>query len=58
MQKVFYRKWTILNDKKRIVIKEKAKQIEIIQDIHRGIGESDASKAMASHHGIGAAYEK
>ena len=35
--------------KKRLVIKDKERQMEIIRDVHRGIGDSEHSKAMASH---------
>ena len=37
--------------KKRLVIKDKQRQMEIIRDVHRGIGDSEHSKAMASHRG-------
>ena len=37
--------------KKRLVIKNKERQMEIIKDVHRGIGDSEHSKAMASHRG-------
>ena len=31
--------------------KTKERQMEIIRDVHRGIGDSEHSKAMASHRG-------
>ena len=37
--------------KKRLFIKGKERQMEIIRDAHRGIGDSEHSKAMASHRG-------
>ena len=37
--------------KKRLVIKDKERQMEIIRDVHRGKGDSEHSKAMASHRG-------
>ena len=44
--------------KKRLVIKDKEYQMEIIRDVHRGIGDSEHSKAMASHRGKSSAYDK
>ena len=35
--------------KKRLVIKDKECQMEVISDVHQGIGDSERSKAMASH---------
>ena len=43
---------------KRLVVKERNRQIEVISDIHKGIGESEHSKAMASHKGKNSTYEK
>ena len=37
--------------KKRLVVKEKERQMEIIREVHRGIGDCEHSKAMASHRG-------
>ena len=37
--------------KKRLVIKDKERQMEIIRDVHRGIGDSEHSQAMTSHRG-------
>ena len=44
--------------KKRLVIKKKESQMEIIRDVHRGIGDSEHSKAMASHRGKNTTYDK
>ena len=44
--------------KKRLVIKEKERQMEIIRDVHRGIEDSEHSKAMASHRGKNTEYDK
>ena len=44
--------------KKRLVIKDKERQMEIIRDVHRGIGDSEHSKAMASHRGKNTTYDK
>ena len=42
----------------RLVIKEKESQMGIIRDVHRGNGESEHSKAMASHIGKNTTYDK
>ena len=44
--------------KKRIVIKGRNRHMEIIRDVHSGIGNSERSKAMASHRGKNSTYEK
>ena len=44
--------------KKHIVIKDKNLQMEIIRDVHSGIGNSEHPKAMASHRGKNLTYEK
>ena len=44
--------------KKRLVIKGKERQIEIIRDVHRRTGDSEYSKAMASHRGKNITYDK
>ena len=44
--------------KKRLVIKDKECQTEIIRDVHRGIGDPEHSKAMASHRGKNTTYDK
>ena len=44
--------------KKRLVIKDKERQMEIIRDVHRGIGDSEHSKAMGSHRGKNTTYDK
>ena len=44
--------------KKCIVIKDRNRQMEIIRDVHSGIGNSEHSKAMASHRGKNSTYEK
>ena len=43
---------------KRLVIKGKEHQMEIIRDIHRSIGDCEQSKAMASHRGKNTRYDK
>ena len=43
---------------KRVVVLEKQRQLEIIKDVHEGIGESSHSKAMSSHHGRDSTYSK
>ena len=43
--------------KKRLVIKDKEHQMEIIRDVHRGIGDSEHSKVMASHRGKNITYD-
>ena len=37
--------------KKRLVIKDKERQMEIIRDVHQGIEDSEHSKATASNRG-------
>ena len=44
--------------KKRIVIKDRNRQMEVIRDVHSGIGNSEHSKAMASYRGKNSTYEK
>ena len=44
--------------KKRIVIKDRNLQMEIIRDVHSGIGNSEHSKAMASHRGKNSTMKK
>ena len=44
--------------KKRLVIKDKKRQMEIIRDVNRGIGDSEHSKAMASHRRKNTMYDK
>ena len=43
---------------KRLFVKERNRQIEIISDIHKVTGESEHSKAMASHKCKNSTYEK
>ena len=43
---------------KRLVIKGKEHQMEIIRDMHRSIGDCEQSKAMASHRGKNTRYDK
>ena len=43
--------------KKRLVIKDKECQMEIISDVHQGIGDSERSKAMASHREKNTTYD-
>ena len=44
--------------KKRLVIKDKERQMEMIRDVHRGIGDSEHSRTMASHKGKNTTYDK
>ena len=44
--------------KKRLVIKDKERQMEIIRDVHRGIGDSEQSKAMDSPRAKSTTYDK
>ena len=44
--------------KKRLVIKDKERQMEITRDVYQGIGDSELSKAMASHRGENNVYDK
>ena len=44
--------------KERFVVKDKESQMEIIRDVHRGIGESERSKTVASRRGIKTTYDK
>ena len=44
--------------KKRLVIKDKERQMEIIRDVHRGIGDSEHSKAVASNRRKNTTYVK
>ena len=44
--------------KKRLVIKDKERQMAIIRDMHRGIGDSEHSKAITSHRGKNTMYDK
>jgi predicted GNAT superfamily acetyltransferase len=41
----------------RVVIIDEERQNEIIKDVHEGLGESNESKAMASHRGINTTYD-
>ena len=43
--------------KRRLVIKDKERQMEIIRDVHRGIGDSEHSKEH-SHRGKNTTYDK
>ena len=43
---------------KRLVIIEKGRQMEIIKDIHEGLGDTAHSKAMASHKGRDSTYSE
>ena len=43
---------------KRLVIKDRERQMEFIRDLHRGIGDSVQSKGMASHRGKNTTYDK
>ena len=43
---------------KRLVIKGKEHQMEIIRDMHQSIGDCDHSKAKASHRGKNTRYDK
>ena len=43
---------------KRLVIKDKERQMEFIRDLHRGIGDSVQSKGMASHRWKNITYDK
>ena len=45
-------------NKNRVVVFERKRQLEIIKDIHEGLGDSEAAKALASHYGHGATYDK
>ena len=51
-------KMDIFSTKKRIVIKDRNRQMEITRDAHSGIRNSERSKAMASHRGKNSMYEK
>ena len=44
--------------KKRLVIKDKERQMAIIRDMHQGIGDSEHCKAMALHRGKNTTYDK
>ena len=44
--------------KKHIVIKDRNLQMEIIRDVHSGVGNSEHSKATASHRDKNSMYEK
>ena len=44
--------------KSRLVIKSKDEQRQIIDDIHKGLGENPKAKAMASHRGRDTTYQK
>ena len=44
--------------KKRLIIKDKERQMEIVRDVHRGIGDSEHSKAMALHGGKNTTHDK
>ena len=44
--------------KKILVIKDNEHQMQIIRDVHWGIGDSEQSKAMASHREKNTAYDK
>ena len=43
---------------KRLVVFEEDRQVEIIHDVHCGVGESEHAKAMAGHLGKNSTYEK
>ena len=44
--------------KKRLVIKDKERKMEIITDVHRDIGDSEHTNAMTSHRGKNTTYDK
>ena len=44
--------------RRRLVIKDKECQMEIITDVHRVTGDSGHSKGMASHRGKNTMYDK
>ena len=41
-----------------MVVNDKERQMEIIRDVHRGIGDFEHSKAMASYRGKNTTYDK
>ena len=58
-----YKNFTITNGqlmykKSRLVIKSKDEQRQIIDDIHKGLGENPKAKAMSSHRGRDTTYQK
>ena len=48
----------LMYKKSRLVIKSKDEQRQIIDDIHKGLGENPKAKAMASHRGRDTTYQK
>ena len=41
----------------RVVIMDRNRQIEIVKDIHEGLGDSSTEKALASHYGSDATHD-
>ena len=42
----------------KLVIKDRARQLEIVRDVHRGLGDSEHAKALSAHRGKNSTYEK
>ena len=47
-----------VSKEKVVVVLEKQRQLEIIKDVHQGIGESSHSTAMSSHYGRDSSYSE
>ena len=47
-----------LYDKTRLVVANREEQLQIIKDVHEGLGEDSRAKAMASHRGRDTTYQK
>ena len=42
----------------KLVIKDRSRQLEIVRDVHRGLGDSEHPKALSAHIGKNTTYEK
>ena len=42
----------------KLVIKDRSRQLEIVRDVHQGLGDSEHAKALSSHRGKNSTYEK
>ena len=42
----------------KLVAKDRARQLEIVHDVHRGLGDSEHTKALFAHRGKNTTYEK
>ena len=56
--KTFFIKDSHLFKDNKLVIKDRARQLEIVRDVHRGLGDSENAKALSAHRGKNSTHEK